>query len=333
MADDRLAERLTHMLAVLNLSRGALAAAIGVDKSVVGRWTRGLMRPSEHNLSLITAFVAGRRPGFDMTHWEAADAVFTAALAPPAAVAAPVDWLPVSARHSALEVAREGDGYTGIYVQIRRRFIAPGDMFAELVVIWRDADTLRFGNAGAFWNHQGRGFILHHQLYFIYEDAGVSDGIVMTVLNGVPGGAALATDGVMTAVQGDRLRAPASAPVLLLRLADLDAPMAAPDAARLTALQMRIADLVDAGSVATLSGPEIVAHITPLYGVEADDGETDHLLRVPATRGFSGTERNASPVLRAAVSRWRQAVLGAASVSSPAETGLQPSGQTRLSAP
>jgi hypothetical protein len=249
-----------------------------------------------------------------MTHWEIAD--FSTALAPPPAARARDEWLPLSARQSALEVAREGDNYAGIYVQIRRRYIAPGDLFAELVVIWREGDSLLFGNAGAFWNHQGRGFILHHQLYFIAEDASVSDGIVLTVLNGIPpGGAALATDGIMSGVQGDRLRAPAATPVVLLRLADLDLPTHLPEATRLESLQVRIAELVDAGALAGLAGPEIVAHVSPRHGIEAQDGETDHLMRVPATRGFSGTERNASPVLRAAVSRWRQAVLGAASVS------------------
>mgnify|MGYP000007444798 CR=1 FL=1 len=41
--------------------RGRLAADLGVDKSVVGRWATGAVRPSDHNLSRLTALA--RRAG------------------------------------------------------------------------------------------------------------------------------------------------------------------------------------------------------------------------------------------------------------------------------
>lgn len=329
MGADDLGERLTRVLAVLNLSRGRLAAIVGVDKSVAGRWTRGLMRPSEHNLSLITAVVARERPGFDMTAWDAPADVFEAQLAPRVPAAAEAEWLPVSAAHSAREVLRDGDAYPGLYVQLRRRFNAPGDLFAEIVALWREGDTIRFCHGGAYWLHRGRGFILQHQLYLVGEDVAMGEGLLIEVLNSVSGGPALATDGVLTSVQGDRLRAPASSPVLLLRLADLADPYAAPDAMRLADLQARAAEIVERGEVAALAGPEIVAHVTARVGSERADGETDHLLRMPATRGFTGTAREVSPVVRAAIARLRVRMLDEA----PAALPRQAASGSRLKRP
>ena len=52
------------------MSRGRLAADMGVDKSVVGRWVTGAVVPSEHNLMLMTAQFARRAPGFTSLSWE-----------------------------------------------------------------------------------------------------------------------------------------------------------------------------------------------------------------------------------------------------------------------
>jgi transcriptional regulator with XRE-family HTH domain len=307
MGGHEFSDRLARVLAALNMSRGRLAAAIGVDKSVVGRWTRGLMRPSEHNLSLITGFVADRRPGFDMSAWGADEARFALLLAPPPP-AATAEWLPVSAVHSAREMARDGAHYPGLYVQLRRRFNLPGEPFAELLALWLDGDMLRFSHPGAYWHHRGRGFILQHQIYLVGEDVAMGEGLLIEVLNSVSGGEALATDGVMTSVQGDRLRAPASTPVQLLRIADLPDPHAEPAAAMLLPLQQRLAEIVEVGGVAALAGPEIIRHITARVGSAEAGGEADHLLRMPATRGFTGTVRDAAPMLRAAAGRWREAL-------------------------
>ena len=53
------AAKLDLVLRALSLSRGRLAAALGVDKSLVGRWTSGAVTPSDHNLSRLTQFVPG----------------------------------------------------------------------------------------------------------------------------------------------------------------------------------------------------------------------------------------------------------------------------------
>lgn len=74
------AEKLTLVLKALSISRARLAAAAGVDKSLVGRWCAGTYAPSAHNLERITQTIAERRPGFTMLDWERTTAELAACL-------------------------------------------------------------------------------------------------------------------------------------------------------------------------------------------------------------------------------------------------------------
>ena len=64
------AKKLELVLKVLSMSRSRLAADLGVDKSVVGRWVSGAVQPSAHNLSLLSALIAERIPGFTALDWD-----------------------------------------------------------------------------------------------------------------------------------------------------------------------------------------------------------------------------------------------------------------------
>ena len=63
-------EKLDLVLKALSMSRGRLAAELGVDKSLVGRWASGAVTPSAHNLENLTRLVAQRRDGFTMLDWD-----------------------------------------------------------------------------------------------------------------------------------------------------------------------------------------------------------------------------------------------------------------------
>lgn len=83
------AHKLELILKAHNLSRVGLARSIGIDKSVVSRWTSGIQAPTDHNLSLLTHAVAQRLPGFSRFDWDEDLDVFAARLGrrdvPPAA--------------------------------------------------------------------------------------------------------------------------------------------------------------------------------------------------------------------------------------------------------
>ena len=55
--------KLALALKALSMSRGRLAADLGVDKSLVGRWASGAVSPSDHNLANLTRLIASKTPG------------------------------------------------------------------------------------------------------------------------------------------------------------------------------------------------------------------------------------------------------------------------------
>ena len=62
--------KLSLILKAFSISRARLAADLGLDKSVVGRWVTGAVAPAAHNLSLLTAYVTQRVPGFTNLDWD-----------------------------------------------------------------------------------------------------------------------------------------------------------------------------------------------------------------------------------------------------------------------
>jgi TolB-like protein/tetratricopeptide (TPR) repeat protein len=68
------------VLKACNLSRGRLAQAVGIDKSVVSRWASGVQAPTDHNLALLTEAVGRHRPGFARADWELPSKAFAARL-------------------------------------------------------------------------------------------------------------------------------------------------------------------------------------------------------------------------------------------------------------
>jgi len=74
------AHKLGLVLKACNLSRGRLAQAVGIDKSVVSRWASGGHAPTDHNLALLTEAVGRHRPGFARADWDLASSAFAARL-------------------------------------------------------------------------------------------------------------------------------------------------------------------------------------------------------------------------------------------------------------
>ena len=58
------------ILKACNLSRGALAHGVGIDKSVASRWASGVQAPTDHNLGRLTDVVRRHVPGFARSDWE-----------------------------------------------------------------------------------------------------------------------------------------------------------------------------------------------------------------------------------------------------------------------
>lgn len=67
---DAFGEKLRLALARANLSRAQAAQAASVDKTVVGRWMSGGIRPADHSLAALSAALARHIPGFSRAEWE-----------------------------------------------------------------------------------------------------------------------------------------------------------------------------------------------------------------------------------------------------------------------
>jgi hypothetical protein len=314
MAPDDFSDKLGLVLKALSLSRGRLAAELGVAKPLVSRWVSGINTPAGHNLSLLTDLIARRRPGFSLLDWDrdlgALAALFGYSPAPEPVIAASGVLLEASRAQSRIEVDREGDAYPGIYAGFRQVFRNTGEIVADLMVIWRSGDRLRFRQFDPVFSHTGEVLILRHQLFILGEDDRRVDGLVTYILNGVTGRKAIRIDGLVMTVHGDRFRTPGAAVVIFHRLADLADDGAAPSDAVLTPMLQRLHAAFTAGEVRTLAAAAVVEAISPKVGVALADGSIDHTLRRPDERTLSASELDWCDALEADTRRLRGAVLG-----------------------
>jgi pimeloyl-ACP methyl ester carboxylesterase/transcriptional regulator with XRE-family HTH domain len=67
---DDFRQKLALIVDLAGISRSRLAREIGIDKSVVSRWTSGATRPSAASLDQLTAKLAGRVAGLLRSDWE-----------------------------------------------------------------------------------------------------------------------------------------------------------------------------------------------------------------------------------------------------------------------
>jgi transcriptional regulator with XRE-family HTH domain len=231
------AEKLDLALKALSMSRGRLAAALGVNKSVVSRWASGAATPSALNLEALTNLIASRQPGFTLLDWDrdlpALAQLFGVEPATPPVVAQPASVLdalfaPVldSARQT---IPQRTAPYEGFWRSIQP---APGKptRFICLYGLIRRADSglmeFRGGCAGLLFN----GWLLpaEGKLFAIVLDYWGHTPIMM-VLNTVSLPRATRLDGLCLTTLMDSNRTPIATPVVFERLGDLSGDREADD--------------------------------------------------------------------------------------------------------
>ncbi len=165
MAPPDFARKLDLVLKGLSLSRGRLAAELGVSKSLVSRWASGGNAPAGHNLTALTDLIAARRPGFNLLNWEQdledLAALFGAAGKPAPSARAGTrifqDWIDESKIHKAAGASgRLANGLTGFWRSVVPLVNAPGQyvhthsMMSEVDGSIR-VDTLLWGGRATGW--------------------------------------------------------------------------------------------------------------------------------------------------------------------------------------
>ena len=305
MSDVGFGPKLAIVLKALTISNGRLAADLAVDKSLIGRWVSGSVKPSMHNLSRLTIHVAGRIPGFSLLDWEREPGELTALVAAGESASSgdvgdPALALPVmlaASRARGLEnVRREGHPYPGVYVGFRPAFRKPDDVDGSLVVIWLESGRLVCRHLDKIFRNIGEIVMLDRELYFTLEDPVRTDRLGLAVLTGVAGRKAMRLDGLVMTAHADRIHRPIIAPWVLQRLDDLPAPDQPPPEADLNVLCERLNAVTMAGDMKAMAGETIATAIAPN--------------QVPTSRSLSICDIGWTPALEADIRRVRKAILG-----------------------
>ncbi len=274
----RFSANLQFAIRALSLSRSRVAAAIGVDKSVVGRWCSGAVHPSAHNLEQLTGFVAGRIPGFTMLDWDLVPAALAERLgvSPPAVpVGTGLDLaslLPAGLLDEALATARlRGGAYEGFWRTTRPSAELGGRFVHDHLLLRREANGLLRYRLGVFdLRFDGWSLPIQNQLFSLAADA-VSGVFIFSILNGVASRKAAVLDGIaltcMRNLDGDIV----ATPCLFERVGDLtgdaeaderalNALLAEPPLAPEDSVPAQIRDhlLRDVGPLAAASGGDLL---------------------------------------------------------------------------
>ena len=228
--------KLDVVMKALSLSRGRLAADLGVDKSVVARWATGAVSPSEHNLAALTTLIAGRKPGFSMLDWDRTpEALMTlfggeSPDAPPVPPADTGGFPPAMLEHARAATERRGAAYEGFWRTTRPSMLMQHRFFHDHGMIRREANGLlaiQFGGAGLLF--EGLMLPAEGQLFVtVYDTVGYTP--IYLILNGVPLPKASMLDGLVMGAALNAARSPSAYPIIMERIGDLSGDRAADDA-------------------------------------------------------------------------------------------------------
>lgn len=228
-------DRLTLALKALSMSRGRLASELGVDKSLVGRWASGSVRPSSHNLERLTLFLARKRPGLTLLDWERDLAEFAFLFGVKPAERMPTAETPgLDLPNETLDAARAatelgGDAYEGFWRATHPAGVAPGRFVHEYGMI-RHGDTglLRFELGSSYVRYVGSLLPLEGHVFIIATDTvrGLPE---LMIFNIIPGPKIMLMDGLLLTA-GNALRNPSTYAIVLERIGDLSGDRDADDA-------------------------------------------------------------------------------------------------------
>jgi hypothetical protein len=276
------------LLKALSMSRSQLAAELGVDKSIVGRWVTGAVNPSAHNLSRLTVLTAARVPGFTALDWERdldslADLLGVDSNALPGARGRRFgEGLPIPMLDQILETtARRGTAYEGFFRSTRPYAQNPGRFLHDQLMIRQNENGfLRFDMAAGGVFVEGWVLPLQNQLSVVGAEL-TSGALVFGIFNGVNTVQAGMIDGLILNCALDAGRTPTATAVIFQRIGDLSGDPATDD--------LRFADLAQSDALAPQGSvpEEIRNHLARDFGPAQLALGGEWLLRLPLSRSMS----------------------------------------------
>jgi transcriptional regulator with XRE-family HTH domain len=286
------AAKLELVLKSLSMSRARLAADVGVDKSVVGRWLSGAVEPSSHNLARLSELLSHRVPGFATLDWERDLAGLTARLGVnrPWGPSGEPDvrrggGLPMPFMGQILAMtASRGPAYEGFFRSTRPFADRPGQYLHDHCMVRMDNTgllRLNLATGGVFVD----GWILplQEQLFVIGTQFATGD-LVFALLNSVRAPRVDVLDGLILSPVLDSSRTPTATAVVYERTGDLTGDREA-DEAHFTELAA-LPWVAPEGSVPQSMRDHLVRDIGP----DALGAGGDWLLRMPLDRSLTRGE-------------------------------------------
>lgn len=221
------AERLGLVVKVLALSRGQLAVALAVDKSLVSRWLSGASAPGNHNLARLTRYVAERIPDFTMLDWEADLPVLAHRLGVETPPSPAGDWpapgsFPDLARLPAMlqsrhETAALGGRYTGLWRTLIPSFSRPDSLHWEHLVLELEDGWIAGRALGYCYEWPAIGLVANGQLMLLLSDC---NDYIVRLFARPEGPIVEQIDGLMLAAASLAGQPPSCARIVMERLAD-----------------------------------------------------------------------------------------------------------------
>ncbi len=278
------ADKLALALKALSTTRARLAADLGVDKSVVGKWVKGSARPSAHNLAALSAVIARRVDRFNSLDWDLEGPAFSRLFGardaegdPGQATGLPIRLLPEILASTKLR----GSAYAGVYKSTRPFAAQPGRFIHDHAIV-------RVGDDGLMTINMNTGGVLidgwltplQDRVFCIASEL-TSGSLVFGLLNGVGGLKVNVIDGIVLSAILDAGRTPTATAIIFHRIGDLGPDRDSDD--------LRLAELGAADPVAPEgSVPKALAeHLLRDVGPAAHALGGDLFLRMPISRSLA----------------------------------------------
>ena len=221
-ADPDFARKLDGLMKALSISRGRLAQESGLDKSLIGRWVAGSVRPSSLNLERVTLALARRSPGFTLLDWDRPLSDFTRQFGglhiAPQTTALPLHHDVLTPAR--LQTAQRGDRYAGHYWIYRKSFGRPGWQGKLAVRIQPKDGLLDLTEGAPGFEYRGWGLLLSNRLYCTFTDE-ADEVMAYMITNAAPPPRAQVLHAVFLGVSSDGQLTPKAAPAVLVRAQDL----------------------------------------------------------------------------------------------------------------
>ncbi|QNA84963.1 helix-turn-helix transcriptional regulator [Sphingomonas sp. So64.6b] len=277
---DHFADRLNFGLKALSMSRGRLASELGVDKSLVGRWASGSVRPSAYNLERLTHFLAKKRPGLTLLDWER-DMVDFAALFGEEITEPGAEVPSTTLSGQLLDLVRNSidsraEAYEGFWRTTHASVFEPGRFCQQHGIIRQEGSGgLRFELGADDIRYGGSMFPVEGQVFAIASDS-VRHVPSFLILNVVAMPRIALLDGLLIAASSS-LRIPSAYSIIFERIGDLSGNREADDAH--VATLMAQPEFVDDDCV-----PAIVRdHLLRDFGPKAAEQGGEMMLSSPLT--------------------------------------------------